>query len=148
MSRNPCLRDKMIYCNVLKDVVVSSTERHWKNTLRLASWSLCQRGNSLTLKQRGLWINSKQISSNRSKPKKRLALRQERVKAFKKQDKIGKRRLKISVQLLRLSKKITSIKRKKMSNAKRKRNKWRLFLANIAKSLSPKFSFKSTYKIV
>lgn len=49
--------------------------------------------------------------------------RRERVKAFKKQDKIGKQLHKIFVQPSKLSKKITSIKRKKMSNAKKKRNK-------------------------
>jgi len=50
-------------------------------------------------------------------------VRRERVKAFKKQDKIGRLLHKISVQSSKLSKKITSIKRKKMSNAKKKKNK-------------------------
>lgn len=129
-------------------MVASSTGRHWKSTLRPASWSLCQRGNSLTLRQKGLWISSKQISSNRSKPRKKWLARRERVKAFKKQDKIGKQLHKISVQPSKLSKKITSIKRKKMNNANKKRNKWKLFLVNFAKSRLPSFSYKSTYKIV
>jgi hypothetical protein len=129
-------------------VVASSTERHWKSTLRPVSWFLCQRGNSLTQRQRDLWISSKQISSNRSRPRKKWLVRRERVKAFKKQDKIGRLLHKISVQSSKLSKKITSIKRKKMSNAKKKKNKWKLFLANFARSRLPKFSYKSTYKIV
>jgi hypothetical protein len=42
----------MIYFSALKDVDVNSTEKRYKNTLRLVSLFLCPRGRSLIHRQR------------------------------------------------------------------------------------------------
>lgn len=80
--------------------------------LKLVNWYLCQKENNLILRQKDWLQNSKLISSNKLKLK-RKKKEKGKLKAFKKLQTIGRQLLKIFVQLSKPSKRIMLINNKR-----------------------------------